>query len=53
MNDNFSKKLVTNEKSLESLNIKLYGLSSTLESRLNFNKMLKTQLAQLTTTEIR
>jgi hypothetical protein len=32
---------------LESLNIKIDGLSSSLKDQLGFNKMLETQLAQL------
>src|SRR6185295_10848094 len=33
--------------SLESLNVKLETLSSTLKNQLSFNKMIKTQLAQI------
>jgi hypothetical protein len=32
---------------LESLNVKLETLSSTLKNQLSFNKMIETQLAQI------
>ena len=47
INENINKKLLANEKSLESLNVKLETLSSTLKNQLSFNKMIKTQLAQI------
>ena len=37
---------MANDKSLESLNIKLETLSSTHKNQLSFNKMIKSQLAQ-------
>ena len=38
---------MANEKSLESLNVKLEALSSTFKNQLSFNKMIETQLAQI------
>ena len=38
---------MANDKSLESLNVKLETLSSTLKNQLSFNKMIETQLAQI------
>ena len=39
INENINKKLLANDKSLESLNVKLEALSSTLKNQLSFNKM--------------
>ena len=47
INENINKKLLANDKSLESLNVKLEILSSTLKNQLSFNKMIETQLAQI------
>ena len=47
INENINKKLLANDKSLESLNVKLETLSSTLKTQLSFKKMIKTQLAQI------
>ena len=47
INKNINKKLLANDKSLESLNVKLQTLSSTLKNQLSFNKMIETQLAQI------
>ena len=47
INENINKKLLANDKSLESLNVKLEALSSTLKNQLSFNKMIETQLAQI------
>jgi len=38
---------LANDKTLESLNVKIETLSSTLKSQLSFNKMIETQLAQI------
>ena len=46
-NKNINKKLLANDKSLESLNVKLETLSSMLKNQLSFNKMIETQLAQI------
>ena len=47
INKNINKKLLANDKTLESLNVKLETLSSTLKNQLSFNKMIKTQLGQI------
>jgi hypothetical protein len=47
INKNINKKLLANDKSLESLNVKLETLPSTLKNQLSFNKMIETQLAQI------
>ena len=47
INENINKKLLANDKTLESLNVKLETLSSTLKNQLSFNKMIETQLAQI------
>ena len=47
INDPIQKKLTTNDKSLETIQAKLDGLSTTIKNELSFNKMLETQLAQL------
>jgi hypothetical protein len=47
INENISKKLLANDKTLESLNVKLEILSSTLKNQLSFNKVIETQLAQI------
>ena len=47
INKNINKKFLANDKSLESLNVKLETLSSTLKNQLSFNKMIETQLAQI------
>jgi hypothetical protein len=47
INKNINKKLMANDKSLESLNVKLETLSSMLKNLLSFNKMIETQLAQI------
>ena len=47
INENINKKLLANDKTLESLNVKFETLSSTLKNQLSFNKMIETQLAQI------
>ena len=47
INENISKKLLANDKTLESLNVNLETLSSTLKNQLSFNKVIETQLAQI------
>ena len=47
INENINKKLLANDKTLESLNVKLETLSSTLKNQLSFNKMIETQFAQI------
>ena len=46
-NEHINKKLLANDKTLESLNVKLETLSSMLKNQLSFNKMIETQLAQI------
>ena len=38
---------MSNDKTLESSNVKLETLSSALKNQLSFNKMIETQLAQI------
>ena len=42
INENINKKILANDKTLESLNVKLETLSSTLKNQLSFNKMIET-----------
>jgi len=48
INDTIQKKLTANDKSLETIRAKLDGFYTAIKDQLSFNKMLKTQLAQLT-----
>ncbi len=45
--DALSKKLAANDKILENINVKLDGFASAFQNQPSFNKMIKTQLAQL------
>ena len=47
INDTIQKKLAANDKSLETIQAKLDGFSSSIKNQLSFNKMLETHLAQL------
>jgi hypothetical protein len=47
INESLNKKIAANDKTLESINIKIETLSSTLKNQLSFNKMIETQLAQI------
>ena len=47
INDNISKKFLANDKILESLAGQLDGINSVIKNQLSFNKMIKTQVAQL------
>jgi hypothetical protein len=47
INESLSKKLAANDKTLESITIKIETLSSALKNQLSFNKMFETQLAQV------
>jgi len=49
INDSINKRIVGNDKILESLSEKMDSFSSTIKNQLSFNKMLETQLAQLAT----
>ena len=45
INEYINKKLLSNDKTLENLNVKFEALTSTLKNQLSFNKMIETQLA--------
>ena len=47
INESLNKKLAANNKTLESINVKLETLSSALKNQLSFNKMIETQLAKI------
>jgi len=42
--DSLSKKLASNDKTLESINIRMESFSNTIKNHLSFNKMLESQL---------
>jgi len=48
-NDSINKRIVANDKILESLSKKMDTFNSAIKNQLSFNKMLETQLAQLAT----
>jgi len=45
--DNLSKKLASNDKTLESIDIRMERFSNAIKNQLSFNKMLEFQLQQL------
>ena len=47
ISDTTQKKLTANDKSLEPIQAKFDGFSTTINNMLSFNKILETQLAQL------
>ena len=47
INDNIRKKLLANDKILESMAAQLEGFNSVIKNQLSFNKMIETQVAQL------
>jgi hypothetical protein len=47
INEYLNKKLAANDKTLESINLKIETLSSALKNQLSFNKMIETQLVQI------
>ena len=47
INESLTKKLLSNDKALENINTKIEVLTSSVQSRLSFNKMIETQLAQI------
>jgi hypothetical protein len=49
INESLNKKLLTNDKTLESISVKTETLSFALKNQLSFNKMFKTQFAQMAT----
>ena len=50
INENLTKKLTYNDKMLENINLKIEGLSSSVQNQLSFNKIIETKLAQLVAT---
>ena len=47
INESLNKKLAANNKTLESINVKLETLSSALKNQLSFNKMIEMQMTQI------
>jgi hypothetical protein len=47
INNNISKKILANDKILESMAAQLEGFNSVIKNQLSFNKMIETQIAQL------
>ena len=47
INENITKKLMSNDKILENINSQIKGLTSVVKNQLSFNKMIETQLAQI------
>jgi len=45
--DSLSKKLTSNDKTLESIKIRMESFSNAIKNQLSFNKMLESQLQQL------
>jgi hypothetical protein len=45
INKLLQKKLAANDKSLETIQAKMHGISSAIKNQLSFDKMLETQLA--------
>jgi hypothetical protein len=45
--DSLSKKLESNDKTLETINNRMDNFSTTIKNQLSFNKMLESQLQQL------
>ena len=50
INENINKKLMYNDKMLENINTKIEGLTSSINNQMSSNKMIETQIAQLTAT---
>ena len=48
INENITKNLMFNDKMIENINTKLENLSSSVKNQLSFNKMIETQIAQIT-----
>ena len=49
INENITKKLMSNDKMLENINSEIENLSSVVRNQLSFNKMIETQIAQIAT----
>jgi hypothetical protein len=47
VNESQKKKMAANDKTLETIQAKMDGISSAIKNQMSFNKMLETQLAQL------
>jgi len=47
INENITKKLMSNDKILENINSQIEGLTSVIKKQLSFNKMIETQLARI------
>ena len=47
INESLQKKLAANDKSVETIHVKMDGFSTAIKNQLNFKKMIETQLAQL------
>jgi len=45
--DSLSKKLASNDKTLESINIRMESFSNAIKNQLSFNKMLESHFQQL------
>ena len=47
INENITKKLMSNDKILKNINSQIESLSSTVKNQLSFNKMIETQISQI------
>ena len=47
INENITKKLMYNDKIFENINSLLENLSSSINNKLSFNKIIETQIAQI------
>jgi len=47
INENLTKKLSYNDKTIENINAKLETLCSSVKSQTSFNKMIETHIAQI------
>jgi hypothetical protein len=47
INENLTKKLMSNNKILQNINSKIENLTSFVKNQLSFNKMIETQIAQI------
>jgi len=47
INENITKKLMSNDKMLENINSQIEGLTFAVKNQLGFNKMVETQLDQI------
>ena len=49
INENITKKLMSNDKLLKNINSQIERLSSIVKNQLSFNKMIETQISQIAT----